>query len=159
MKKNYRYISYVVFSILIPGIISIFRDSIKAMFGNEWLGFLTFVGISFVIALCIEVIFRLTHLSKKEKTSETIVKIDAIGDKYRIPVNGEVTEENHQAFFQIPPVEEELAGAIDTKDKKYRQIIYYSLSAKDYLNWIDFTYFSYLRDIKKNLKCRSWLIR
>lgn len=152
MKKNFRYISYVVFSILIPGIISIFRDTIKSWFGNEVLGFFAFVGICLVFAVIIEMIYRFLHLSKKEKTKDTIVKINDIGDKYRIPLDGVVSEEKHKAFFSIPSQEEELAGSIDN-GKKYRQIIYYSLSAKDYLNWIDFTYFSYLRDIKKNLKC------
>ena len=153
MKKNFRYISYVLFSILIPGIISIFKDSIKSWFGNEILGFFAFVGVCLVVALIIEVLYRLFHLSKKETTADTIVKINNIGDKYRIPVDGEVSNDKHQAFFTIPSEEEELAGALD-KGKKYRQIIYYSLSAKDYLNWIDYTYFSYLKEIRKRLKCQ-----
>ncbi len=37
--------------------------------------------------------------------------------------------------------------------KKHSNVLYYSLSAKAYLNWIDYIYFLYLRSLREKLQC------
>ncbi len=149
--KKYRFIWYAVMSIGLPKIISLIMSTLNnEFFSNEWITYVIFFGICILIAVLLELITYLIHQSKKEIVSDSVHKIDFIGDKYRIPLNGQVTDEEHIAMFDVPKLEEELVAHFKGK---YHPVIYYLLSAKEYLNWIDFVYFSYLRDLKKKLKC------
>ncbi len=91
--KKYRFIWYAVMSIGLPKIISLIMSTLNnEFFSNEWITYVIFFGICILIAVLLELITYLIHQSKKEIVSDSVHKIDFIGDKYRIPLNGQVTD-------------------------------------------------------------------
>ncbi len=152
--KQYKYLWYALASVGFSAIIDLLFGLNETFLQNHWLSFVTSSFIIFVIALAIDLILFLTKRSKKSDAHLFREKLNQLGSQYKIPNNDEDIP-----MFSIPDVE---YGFIKSEEKntKYaigkkinRPAVYYSLSVKKYLNWIDYTFFSYLKTVKKKTGC------
>ena len=147
MQNKHRILIFLIVSIVLPMTAELITKTIGAeLFGQEWIGLIIFIVVGVLIALAIDGIIRLIEQKKKAKISTSIVGIKKIGKRYRVPIS----DSEFKPMFDVPEKEEDLAA---TLNGKYRPIIYYSLSAKEYLNWIDYSYFCFMRDVKNALNC------
>lgn len=67
-------------------------------------------------------------------------------------VSGRFKLSNGKPLFEVDQENYKIAGA--EVREKHSNILYYSLSAKTYLNWIDYLYFVYLKALSEKLGCK-----
>ena len=146
--KKFKIVFYVLATIIFSGLVDLLFTEIGLLYTDYYLS----LGISFIIiifiAFIIDLIIFLKKYPRKTTLEECVNIINKTGEKFIIP--SKTTSIN---MFAIDDVEKSLAINNQLLNKPKRNIIYYSLSVKKYLNWIDFTFFKFLGELQKELKC------
>ena len=150
MKNKHSVLIWVVLSLLIPTGISVLLEQLNASI-NPILAFGVLLIACVCIALLVDFIIKSLKGGKTHESQKVLTTIKKVGEKFCIPVNGKVDADHKNGMFYFPSEELELASTIELK--KYKPILYYSLSVKTYLNWIDYVFFRFLGELRKELKC------
>lgn len=164
-----QYTFAALISIILPKLINVLIKAMTNLYYDEWVANIIIIVIIFVLCLVTEFIISfIKKISKRERTISSVVQIDSIGSKYLYTTpNNIITSKANKTeifidedelfpnketpLFNISSSEEELAETL--LNKKYKAVIYYSLAVKKEINWIDYVYMSFLRDVKKRLNC------
>ncbi len=150
MKNKHTVLIWVVLSLLIPTGVSVLLEQLGSNI-NPILAFGVLLVACVVVALAVDFIIKALKSGKTHDAVNVLKTIKTVGEKFCIPVDCKVDADHLNAMFYFPSEELELASQIELK--KYKPVIYYSLSVKTYLNWIDYVFFRYLGELKKALKC------
>lgn len=119
-------------------------DMLDATFLNPFLRFLLFALGWLLLGLLSHAVLKMLN-TKKIDYNGTRRGICETADNFRIP--GSTT-----TLFEFAQDNNIIRAAEDSS--KYSNVVYYSLSAKQYLNWIDYTYFVFLRMLRDKLQCK-----
>ena len=160
MKFDKTYIKIILFvftSILVPALVQFISDEYLnfSFTENKFVSFLLYC-LFFVVAtaliLCI-IRFVSFLFSQKDDYEETNTKIKSICKSYTF-----FGKEGPTKMFCLPTSNQEnhddQTRYEGEKNEKRNNIIYYSFSAKTYLNWIDYIYLDFIRKVKDVLKCK-----
>lgn len=135
--KKYVFLSYAVFTVGVKKIIDLLFNLSGKFISDSFVAWFISACIVIMIAFLIDLICFVRKISHKKRKEEVETAIIETSKKYDINPYGE----------KIPMFS--LDGEIE--EKEFRPIFYYSLSVKKYINWIDFTFFRYLSDLKNEL--------
>lgn len=147
---KFKFTIVAITSIVVPKTINIISSIITKHIVNPIYSYLIFAAILLFFAFCVEVLKWISKTYYKEKLLDIAEGINNIGSKYRFydyTRNGSETK-----LFYIDNEEMSLLEAL--LKKRYKVTIYYSLSLKNYISWIDLCYFSFLYDLSNELKCK-----
>lgn len=151
--KNLRFLWYAIM-VGFSTVIDTFFSGAQGFFRNEWFSWGVSSLIVVAVALAIDMIIYLLGRPKIRDAEETRQIVNDTGKRYPV-----YAEERETPMFYISDSEERFIreGGFDRKQaaakKKNRPVVYYSLSVKKYLNWIDYSFFHYLRSLREELRC------
>ena len=152
---------FIVSSIIIPIVVNWVNNTFLnfELFGKDTI--LTYIALCliwvFVLTIIVFMVKFLKYLIAKRMTySDTNNIITEISEKYMFKSN----EKNLSK--EIETIKRQMFALASDNDqsrmhiskKPLENIIYYSFSAKKYLNWIDFVYLRYLKELKEKLHCK-----
>ena len=161
MKLDKTYLKIIVFvftSILIPALVQLISENLLNFTFLEdepiwsFLIYCLFFILATVIIIFVIKLFKFLLL-KRDYFDETNNKIKLVCKKYNYPSNSE-----HVQMFTLPESneinhdEEEIYRANNNEMRS--NTVYYSFSAKEYLNWIDYVYLAFIKRLKDELKCK-----
>lgn len=161
MKFDKTYLKIILFvftSILIPALVQLISENLlnfTFLEGEPILSFLIycafFVAATALILFVIKVVQFL--FLKRDYFDETNDIIKGICRRFNYP-----KKDKYEQVFNFPKSNEENHD----NEVRYRggkpemksNTIYYSFSAKEYLNWIDYLYLIFIKKLKDELKCK-----
>lgn len=156
-KAYFKICLFVFTSILVPALVQFISDEYLnfTFTENKFVSFLLyclFFVIATVLILCaIKLIIFL--FTQRDNYDETNIKIKSICKSYTF-----LGKEGPTKMFCLPNSNKEnhddQTRYVGEKNEKRNNVIYYSFSAKTYLNWIDYIYLTFIRKIKDVLKCK-----
>ena len=156
--KEYKAFMYVLISICFSGLVDLFFTEMM-IFDNYYLSFIISFLIVLLVAFIIDFVIYMYKLPRKTTLDDARDKINQAGSKFIIPGKEAKDKDPTNQMFYLAENEYDLVKKHSTeatdknKPNEMRNIVYYSLSVKKYLNWIDYSYFKFLADLKKELKC------
>lgn len=158
--QNGKIILFGLSSIIVPIAVNWVNNTfIKfELFGEESLLnyiVLCLIWAAILVLIVLAVKFVKYLLSKRMTYNDTNNIINEISEKYTFKSNelkNDKVETNTRQMFSLAS-ENDLIR-INVSKKPHENIIYYSFSAKKYLNWIDFVYLRYLKELKEKLGCK-----
>ena len=145
--KNLRNVNTTAFlSFISSTILGLVCEYFYGLFDNDFLspGFrvLLFSGIWFVIGIVGVIVIKFFSTARIDYT-QTKKSIVEVSKNFRLA--------DGSTLFAFDEDNNKIVAA--EGKKKHSNILYYSLSAKAYLNWIDYIYFLYLRSLRDKLQC------
>jgi hypothetical protein len=157
-KTNIKIILFVFTSILIPALVQLISENLlnfTFLEDQPILSFLIYCAFFIVATILILLVVRLVKFLflKKDYFEESNSLIEEVCEKYVYP-----TKDSHKQVFSLP----ESNTINHDNEQRYRggkpemksNTIYYSFSAKEYFNWIDYLYIKFIKQLKDKLKCK-----
>lgn len=157
-KTNLKIMLFVFTSILIPALVQLISENLlnfTFLDGQPILSFLIYCAFFIVATLLILLSIKLVKFFflKRDYFEESNKQIESVCTKFVFP-----TKDKHIQVFSLPKSNEvnhdNMVRYHGGKPEMKSNTIYYSFSAKEYLNWIDYLYLNFIRKIKDKLKCK-----
>ena len=154
MNKQMKMLVGIGTLLFIPGAVTLYMEwtNTGILQGNFLLRFVVLVsGCAVIASIGALILYRLDR--PEELYRATAQNIADISARFRIPND----PEGHHSLFFLSDANNRIhteESKYGSKDTKKHNTIYYALSAKEYLNWVDYVYFNYIRRLKDKLKCK-----
>ena len=156
-KTYFKIMLFVFTSILIPALVQFISDEFLnfSFTDNKIVSFLLYCLFFVIATALILLVIRFVRylLSQKDDYEDTTFEIKNVCKKFNYPYESEV----HQ-MFSLPNSNtvnhDDQIRYEGEKNEKRNNYIYYSFSAKKYLNWIDYIYLNFIKKLKQSLKCK-----
>ena len=145
--KNLRNVNTTAFlSFIGSTILGLLCEYFYGLFDKDFLSpglrVLMFSGIWFVIGIVGVLVIKYASTARIDYT-QTRKNIGEVSNNFRLA--------DGSTLFAFDEDNNKIVAA--EGKKKHSNVLYYSLSAKSYLNWIDYIYFLYLRSLREKLQC------
>ena len=151
-KFKFKFTIIAILSIIFPKILNLISNYISDAVINPLYSYLVFAVLSLIVSIIIEFVKYFIKKFQNDTIIITAEKINELGKKYSFEQYKNNNEHSKNELFEITESEMNLVETL--LKKRYKPIIYYSLSAKSYFSWIDFCYLSYLKTLSEKIKCK-----